>query len=83
MVSTSSNQIEEGKYEHPHQVYKVPVETNFLDHLVMATLVKSAICSGNEAPNEQANARENVGAVETGDEKEQVGEQHRAVLIGR
>lgn len=31
------NQVEEGKYEHPNQVNKVPVQTNFLNHLIVAT----------------------------------------------
>ena len=28
------DQVEECKYEYPNQVYKVPVQTNFLGHLV-------------------------------------------------
>lgn len=65
-------QVEERKNEYPNQVYEVPVETDFLNHLIVATLLKRAVGGGNEAPYQQANPREYVRTVETRDEEKQV-----------
>ena len=75
------NQVEERENEHPNKVYKVPVEADFLNHLVVATLFKRTVGSSDEAPHQQANTRKYVRTVETGDKEKQVGEQRRTVLI--
>lgn len=36
------NQIEEGEHKHPHQIYKVPVETYFFHHFIAAAFFVNA-----------------------------------------
>lgn len=64
------NQIEESEYKHPNEVYKVPVQTNFLNHFVMAAAVIYA-CHGVVVNHKiQTYTREYVETMETGDEEE-------------
>ena len=64
------HQVKERKYKHPHQVYEVPIEADFLNHFVVATLLKRTISGSDEAPYQQADAREHVRTVEARDEEE-------------
>ena len=43
---TELYQIKERKYKYPHQINKVPVQTYFFDHFIMAaTLVCAGCCT--------------------------------------
>ena len=46
-----SDEVKEGEYKHPDQVYKVPVQTNFFNHLIMAALFKRTVGGRNKAPH--------------------------------
>jgi hypothetical protein len=38
-----SNEVEEGEYKDPNEVDKVPIQSSFFHHLVMATTLKHPV----------------------------------------
>jgi hypothetical protein len=63
------DQIKQGKYKYPNQVYEVPVESDFLYHLVMASLVINPYCSLIEAKEQQENTNRYVETMESSNEE--------------
>jgi hypothetical protein len=63
------DQIKQGKYKYPNQVYEVPVESDFLYHLVMASLVINPYCSLVEAKEQQENPNRYVETMESSNEE--------------
>src|ERR1043165_1979498 len=69
-----SQQVEAGKYEYPHQIYKVPVKTHFFNHFIVATALVSAVHSVDQGYNIKTDTCGHVKTVETSDRKEVVEE---------
>ena len=62
------DQIKQGKYKYPNQIYEVPVESNFLYHLVMASLVINSYGSLVKAKEQQENTNRYVETMESSNE---------------
>src|SRR6185369_7947536 len=69
-LSVYLNKIKTKEYKYPNQVYKVPVQTGFLDHQVMTSSVKYTFPSHDQHYDVYYNTREYVKAMETCDAKE-------------
>ena len=67
------NEVEEGEYEYPHQVYEVPKQSYFFYHFVVATTFKYATNGHQENNQVYKHPLKNVEAVETSYEEEEVG----------
>ena len=75
------DKIEAKEYEYPHQVYKVPVQTGFLDHFVMPALVEMPQPGFDPHHHVDHHAAEYVEAVETGDAEEITAKGDRAGMV--
>src|SRR5436190_21928562 len=75
------NKVKESKYKDPDQIYKVPVQSNFLNHFVMATPV---IYSGHSIivyEKVKTNTAEYVKAMETRNKEKESCKIGRSILI--
>jgi hypothetical protein len=73
LIKSKLEQVEAGEYEYPNQVYKVPVQTSFLDHQVVASAVEYSPVGHDKHNDIDNNTREYVEAMETCDGKEEIG----------
>jgi hypothetical protein len=63
------DQIKQGEYKYPNQVYKVPVETNFFNHLVMSSFVINSYSCLVKAKEQQENTNRYVETMESSNEE--------------
>src|SRR6478735_1687605 len=73
--------IKESKYKDPNEVYKVPIQSDFLHHLIVtSTFVNTSYCI--EINQEvKTNSAKYVESMEPCDEEKEVGKVRRTVLI--
>lgn len=68
------NQIEKSKYEYPDQIDKVPIKSDFFDHLIMAPSFIGAQDHIKEYDQIEYDAREYVKAVKARNKEKEIGE---------
>src|SRR6187401_3480732 len=75
-------QVEEGEYEYPHQIHKVPVEAHFFHQLIILLFFQDALPDQDEYDEVDHDTAEYVEAVESRDEEKEVSEERsRTVFI--
>jgi len=67
-----SDEVEEGEYKDPNEVDKVPVQSGFLHHLVVAAALKHPVQRHQENDDVDDHAGEDVESVESCNEEEEV-----------
>ena len=75
------DEVKEGKYKYPNKVYKVPVQTNFLYHFIMTSLVKDADHCLVKDDKVDEYPTEYVESMKTSDKEKQCGKIWRPVLV--
>ena len=78
-----SEQVKAGKYKHPHQIHKVPVEAYFFYHFIMAAALVGTIDGIDKHQDKEDDTRGNVEAMEAGDGKEVIKETVRRLYYLR
>ena len=66
-------QVKEGEYKYPYKIYKVPVQTNFFNHLVVFSLFVGVQKHIEKYDHIEHHTREYVEPVETSDKEKEVG----------
>src|SRR5690606_22160360 len=75
------DQIEKGKYKYPYQIYKVPVESDFLHHFVMPPSLISAQNNIEKNDHIDQHPGKNVETVKARDKEEKIRKQAMTVFI--
>ena len=72
-------QVEAGEHEYPNQINKVPVQTSFFDHQVVASSVEHTLPGHDEHDDVDHYTRQYVESVETSDGEEEVSKVSRSL----
>ena len=73
LVRAESDEVEEGEYKDPHQVHKVPIQSNLFYHFIVLTAFKHPTISHNENDQIDDDSRKHVESVESRNKEEEVG----------
>jgi len=80
-IENELKQVEEREYEYPHEIDKVPVQTNFFYHLVMTHALHIAFDRENENADVDDHPGEYVETVKAGDEEKEIGKCRLTVFV--